>query len=142
VGKPVDINIEYQNSGREPASGLNWLIEPILAEPGDDTSGAVGIKIQNYLKACREKTDWQGGGVVYPTTASGFGGGGYTLNIKSKDDFVDDAVAKGEKLVIVQGCFVYRTADIPRHSYFCYFYRQGFSKIQNLHICASGHYAD
>jgi len=64
------------------------------------------------------------------------------LTSKTKDDFVDADIAKGEKIIIVQGCFSYRTFNAPHHSYFCYFYRQGFTKIQNLNICQSGHDAD
>jgi hypothetical protein len=92
------------------------------------------------MAECEKVTEWQGGSVIYPSTASL--GGGYTLNSKTGDDFVDEAAAKGDKLVIVQGCFLYRSFEAPRHSYFCYFYKQGMTKIQNLNICTSGHHAD
>ena len=49
---------------------------------------------------------------------------------------------KGEEIIIVDGCFLYRTFDKPRHSYFCYFYKQGISKLESLNICFSGHHAD
>lgn len=138
VGKPVEITIQYQNSGHEPALGFVYSVEPFLFTPSEDANGTVGTRILNYMNACKNAKEWKGGSVIYPSV----GFSAYNLNSKTNDDFVDEDFTKGEKLLIVQGCFVYRTFDLPRHSYFCYFYRQGYTKPQNLNICTSGHEAD
>jgi hypothetical protein len=130
VGKPIEITMEYQNSGHEAALAFIYAIDPFLATTDDDTNGIVAAKLQNYAMSCKNTREWQGGSVIYPTTG-GFGGG-YTLSVKTKDDFVDEPLTKGEKFLLLQGCFLYQTFDAPRHSYFCYFYKQGFTRIQNL----------
>ena len=142
VGKPVEIAIDYQNSGHEPAVGFVYFTEPFLISQAEGNNGVAIAKIQNYMQSCQATKEWQGGSVIYPTVSSGFGGGGYSLTLKSKDDLIDDDVVKGDNVVIVQGCFLYRTFATARHSYFCYFYKQGMTKIQSLNICPSGHYAD
>jgi hypothetical protein len=138
VGKPLEIVINYQNSGREPALDFVYFGEPFPATTAEDNSGVAALKISQYLEACKAIRETRVGSVVYPST----GFSSYTLNAKTKDDFVDEAIAKGDKMIFFQGCFLYKTFDAPRHSYFCYFYKQGQSKSQNLNICAGGHYAD
>ncbi len=95
-------------------------------------------RTNQFLDACRYKNEWAGGSVVYPST----GFSSYNLGISAKTDFVDGDVVNGDKIVYVQGCFLYRTFETPHHSYFCYFYKHGITKIQNLSICDNGHYAD
>jgi hypothetical protein len=138
VGKPIDINITYQNSGREPAQNFVFFGDPFSVSVEEDKSGAASLKIAPYMETCKATMDWKNGSVAYPST----GFSSYNLSAKSKEDFVDDATIKGEKIIFFQGCFLYRSFDLPRHSYFCYFYKQGMTKIQNLNICPGGHYAD
>jgi hypothetical protein len=140
IGKAIEINIEYQNSGREPATSFRYFTEPFAMEPSDDANGALAGKINNYMKACRNNKEWQGGSVVYPMATAI--GPGYNLFVKSNEDFVDEAIVRGDKIIVVQGCFWYTTIELPKHTYFCYFYKHGVTKIQNLNICASGHDAD
>lgn len=138
IGKPIEIVITYQNTGREPALNFLYFGDPFPVTTAEDASGAVSRKVGEYLEACKANKEWQAGSVVYPST----GFSTYNLNAKTKDDFVDEAITKGDKLILFQGCFLYRSFDVPRHSYFCYFYKQGQTKFQNLNICPGGHYAD
>jgi hypothetical protein len=140
IGKAIEITVNYQNSGHEPAIGFVYSIEPFGADVADDKSGVADARIQNYLAACKNTLEWRGGSVVYPSTG-GFGGG-YAMNSKTKDDFVTEGMIKGDTLIVVQGCFLYQTFETPKHSYFCYFYRQGMTKFQNLNICIAGHSAN
>jgi hypothetical protein len=137
VGKAVDVTISYQNTGREPALNFINFSRPLAGTPEDEKTTIVEL-ITNYLEACKSYQEWNGGSVVYPST----GFSSYNLSLKIPDDLTDDAVIKGDKLIYLQGCFLYRSFGLPRHSYFCYFYKQGFTKIGNLNICNSGHYAD
>lgn len=140
VGKPIEATIQYQNTGREPASDFIYDVQALSVAKDEDQNGGAVAMLQTYMNACEGAKDWKGGSVIYPT--SNAFGSGYSLSIKSKDDFVDEAMTKGDKLVIVQGCFLYRSFDVPRHSYFCYFYQPGNGKISNLNICRTGHHAD
>jgi hypothetical protein len=139
IGKPVEITIEYQNTGREPALGFIYSIDPFLITPEEDANWSVNTKLQNSMNICKATEKWQGGSVVYPYTGSR---SSYVLNTKNIADFVDEDFTKGNKLMVVQGCFLYKTFNLPRYSHFCYFYKQGYSKPQNLNICHSGQDAD
>ncbi len=60
----------------------------------------------------------------------------YPLKLSIKD------LIDGKKTLIVQGCFLYMSFNVLRHSYFCYFYKAPTTKPSNLNICLIGHYAD
>ncbi|HEY3917493.1 MAG TPA: hypothetical protein VGL83_06855 [Stellaceae bacterium] len=139
IGKPAEIIIPYQNTGREPALGFIYNVDAFLITPEDDLRGVAETRLSAYLATCKGTITWQGGAVVWPTSGNG---AAYTLNFSSKDSFVDEAVKNGEKEIIVQGCFLYRTFGAPHHSYFCFFWKHGQTKIQNLNVCISGHDAD
>jgi len=141
IGKPIEATIVYQNSGREPAASFLYVVDPFSIRKSQDATGVLAARIQNYMKACQETKEQKvGGSIIYPGS-SAFDSS-YQINVKTSDRFVDESIIKGEKVVIIQGCFLYRTFDTLRHSYFCYFYQQGFTKIQNLNICISGHHSD
>jgi hypothetical protein len=89
------------------------------------------------VTACRNPQESPGGQVVYPGAFSN-----YSLANKSEDLIVDQDLISGKKIVVVQGCFHYKTMSALKYSYFCYFYRKGRTKIQNLQICESGHDAN
>ena len=138
IGKPIEVTITYQNTGREPALGFVYIVDTFSVTIADDKKGVTAQRSAIGMSQCKSDNKWQGGSVVYPAT----GFSSYSLFSKTKDDFVDDPLIKGDKIFIVQGCFLYRTFDTPHHSYFCYFYKTGLSKIQNLNICPGGHDAD
>jgi hypothetical protein len=135
IGQPIDITYVYQNTGKEPAFAFTNTpnVSTILTS---DQSGAIPLEIQRFMSACRTELQWQGGSVVYPGAAS------YSSNYQTSKSVVDRDVMTDKKAIIVQGCFHYQTLDSPKYSYFCYFYRKGKTKIQNLNICPSGHDAD
>jgi hypothetical protein len=138
VGKPFEITITYENSGHEPAIAFISFVEAFGMKIINDREGYENIK--QDMSGCRDSKQWPGGSIIYPGGSSF--GSGYNLSIKTKDDFVTDGMVKGNELIIVQGCFSYKTFDQPKHSSFCYFYKQGVSKASNMNICPSGHEAD
>jgi hypothetical protein len=135
-GAPVEFTIQYQNSGHDPATDFSYFLNPFLATQADIASGRDNPMIKNFMDACKITKKWDSGSVVYPTAT------GYVAAAKTGPDFVDAEVVSGTKTIIVEGCFLYRTFKQPRHSYFCYFYKQGMTKAQNLNICHAGHDAD
>jgi hypothetical protein len=138
IGAPIDITVSYQNTGRQPALQFLTSADVIPTTEEEDRNGKFPQRLSLYLERCKNTNEWPGGSVAYPST----GFSTYNFSLKTKDDFVDEAITKGDKLVVLQGCFLYRTFEAARHSYFCYFYKKGQTKIQNLNICTSGHYAD
>jgi hypothetical protein len=135
IGKPLEVAIEYRNTGHEPATNFIYYVTWLAVTPSEDATADFVSQLNSYVHTCRN-SQWGGGGsMVFPTTA-GFASG-YNLTTKSNDDLVDDAVVQGSKTVFVQGCFRYKTLDIPKYTYFCYFYKAGVTKIHNLNICAS-----
>jgi hypothetical protein len=140
AGMPLDITVQYQNSGRDPALGFVSAARTFTATESEIIAGTAAEEMQSYMKACKTGLAEEHGRVVYPTT-SGLGSG-YTFTQKVPGSLIDDAVVSGAKTLIVEGCFLYRTFGVPRHSYFCYFYQKGTTNIQALNICRSGHDAD
>jgi len=139
IGKPIEITVTYQNSGRQPALNFVPLMEVFAVTDQEDKAGITDQRTRTGIQNCINTKEWAGGSVAFPST----GFSNFTFFTKTKDDFVDDNIVKGTKAVVVQGCFLYRTFGAPHHSYFCFFYKGGgVTKIQNLNICAGGHAAD
>jgi hypothetical protein len=139
IGKLVEANILFENSGHEPAIGFTYAIDFLSELPPPRLNAS--NKIQASVDACLSKKDWTGGSVVYPSGVS-LGGGGGTLTFKTSDAFVTEAEVKGYESIVIVGCFTYRTFDQEKHSHFCYFFKQGVSKISALNICQNGYAAD
>lgn len=138
VGKTATISITYHNTGREPARGFIYGVNPFPFLVSDEKKGKLGPIFAKYMQACFAEKPRANAGVVYPST--GFGGATLTTTIDGKK--IDQAVIDGKSEFIVQGCFVYETFQKPHHSAFCYFWRGDISKPPNMNICMSGNNAD
>lgn len=138
IGAPFDVSVEYLNTGHEPA--VNFLTSTrITTVPADgewDKSTIEGFNA--FADACKDMTkEVVGGSVIFPS----LGFSRDTLDAKQMN-VVDQGVFNGSKVVLVQGCFRYRTMDKPHFSYFCFFYRKNLTKPANLNICPLGHDAN
>lgn len=138
LGVPVEITVQYKNTGHQPAQFFTTKSDLFLASDEEDKNGAVNKKLDAFFDACKHETAMVGAGVVYPT--SGFDN--YKVSQKTTDNFVDEALVSGTKMLVVEGCFTYWTISEAKHAYFCYFYKKGTTNINNLNICARGHFAD
>jgi hypothetical protein len=139
IGKPIETTFTYENSGHEPGVDFHPYAEAVrMIVAGDQVAAQT---IQQDLGACRDSTDWQGGSVVFPSSG-GIGGSAYNYSIKTPSDFVTDAMLKGDEIIAFQGCFVYRTFTQSKHTAFCFYYKQGTSKISSLNICDNGNEAN
>jgi uncharacterized protein YecT (DUF1311 family) len=138
--KDLDIIIDYQNSGREPAIETIWDTDVFTATDEEDNNGTVTRRIDNFIANC--KTMWKPfqATVVYPS--SGGLGGGYALTKTLLKESIDDDLIEGRRLIAISGCFVYRTVRTIHRSWFCYFYRNGKTKPAAWNICISGNGAD
>jgi hypothetical protein len=134
--KPIEITIKYQNNGKEPAINFTYTTDEFFST---DSLKEVTRKTSAYMDTCMRETKANAGQVVYPM--SGFNS--YTLVDRIEaEEITSSAIAKNN-LVVVQGCFLYKSLRKIHHSYFCYFYQVGgMVKIDNLAICPIGQYAD
>lgn len=135
----AEISIEYQNTGREPALSFIYDTRIVVGTPQDFDNGKLGREIAADVVRCRALDDRENiGSMVFPTT----GFSSYTLNVAVAKEFIDDAVLKGDKILFLQGCFVYLTFETPRHTAFCYYFKGGQTKPEHLNICPGGMGAD
>ena len=138
VGKPLDINIEYANTGREPAIDFVNTIDGFAETAEEETGGKTVQRIFTYFQNCQTNATLQFGQVVFPAT----GFSSYNLSSQIPAETIDQDLIDGKKALIIQGCFLYKSFNVLRHSYFCYFYKAAQTKAANLNICLIGHYAD
>lgn len=139
TGKSVPIDIVYQNTGREPA--FNASSDVYVESISVPVEKAHEKEWRKMLDDCTSAKTHAGGQVIYPNNN---GGAFSTYNLKytSNATLIDDAVIKGNKLILVQGCFRYTSMGMQRHSFFCFFYKAGKTKYQSLGFCPASNYAD
>ena len=139
AGEPLKIIIEYQNTGQEPARNFTFSIDTFTAP--QDESNADGVKrhTMRFWEHCRSKSYTNSGQVIYPNSGLARM---YTLTTQLDRHEVTEAVVAGERVVFVQGCFVYQTAQTVHLSSFCYYYQAGVTKIASLNFCLFGQYTD
>ena len=141
--QPVEISIEYQNTGKEPAISFMHTVElstvpskSFFPQISDDSNDDVG-KGYGWVLSCDHSKE-RAGPVVYPTS----GTNSYKLNATLDQELIDDSVISGNKIILFQGCFAYKTTSKIHHSLFCYYYKSGVTNIASLDICPSGQVAD
>lgn len=141
VGKPLSIVINYLNTGREPAINFVYTGDAFTSTPNEDSSGTTFAKINADFAGCRKAQLTGGGSVIFPS-AGGLTPSGQSLTITKPDSFVEQNVIDGINTVVADGCFLYKSIGIVRHSYFCYFYNAKQTKAAALNICQNGNGAD
>jgi len=137
AGKPIEIFFEYSNTGREPALDFSYSVDGFISSNEEERRGTSSARVFVALNNCKAVRELAPGQVAFPNT----GFSNYNLTAKIPP-ILDQAVIDGEKTLIVQGCFSYRSFKIVRHSYFCFYYRGKTTKPDSLNICTAGHYAD
>jgi hypothetical protein len=137
--KDLNITVEYQNTGREPALETIYDADLFVSSKEEDTSGALTKRIEDFLSKCKVKWIPTQKGVVFP---SGSTGSAYELNYTLTADNIDQDVLDGNKSIIIDGCFVYKSAGGIHRSSFCYFFTSKKTKPPNWAICTVGNDAD
>jgi hypothetical protein len=138
VDHPIDYVIAYHNTGKEPAQGFQYDLDSFTATEREDLKGVTAVRINSDMRKCVSKQAIVGAQVVFPTV----GFSAYNLRGTVSGDLVSEQVISGKKAIVIEGCFVYTTAEEIRHSTFCYFFKTGKTKPEQLNICANGNYAD
>ena len=100
LDKPLNIIIEYQNTGREPALETIFEAEAFAAEDSTDTTN----RINDFIYQCKIKWTPTQKGVVFP---SGPTSSSYELTKPLDSSVVDQDIIDGTKIIFIDGCFVY-----------------------------------
>jgi hypothetical protein len=138
AGSPLDVVVEYRNTGKEPALAVFQGIDSFTFTQAEDDSGITRSRIINFAVNCFDKQSSDGANVAYP--ASGSSEDQITITVPKET--IDDAVVKGTKTVVILGCFAYETSGATHHSSFCFLFKAGKTKLQNLNYCPAGSHAD
>lgn len=137
--KDAEVAIEYRDFGKEPATNFTYTADMFIAPENFFTStlnGEANNRITSQMLACM-KSQTSEGNIVYPTMTNG-----YNLYVTLDKKWIADSVITGDKIILAQGCFIYKTMGKIHHSYFCYFFKNGSTKPANLNICPIGQYAN
>src|SRR5947199_279200 len=121
-----------------PAADIFTDAAPFTVALAEAGSPAVDRNIRDALNRCLATKPGERTRVVYPNPAAA--NDRTTLSIKR--DLIDWDVLYGVKILVVPGCYAYRTAGQVHHSAFCFFYQHGFSNPNDWAICQGGNYAD
>ncbi|TMK09018.1 MAG: hypothetical protein E6G72_12135 [Alphaproteobacteria bacterium] len=104
----------------------------------DAGSPSVDRSIRDALNHCLATKPGDRTRVVYPNPA----GANDRTTLSVKRELIDWDVLYGTKILVVPGCYAYRTGGQTHHSAFCFFYQHGFSNPNDWAICQGGNYAD
>jgi hypothetical protein len=138
VGRSFEVSIATQNSGAEPAVDIFTDAAPFTVALADAGSPSVDRNIRDALNRCLATKPGERTRVIYPNPS----GANDRTPLSVKRELIDWDVLYGTKILVVPGCYAYRTAGQTHHSAFCFFYQHGFSNAENWPICQGGNYAD
>ena len=138
VGRTFEVSVLTQNSGAEPAVDIFADAAPFAVALSDAGSPSVDRSIRDALNHCLATKPGDRTRVVYPNPA----GANDRTTLSVKRELIDWDVLYGTKILVVPGCYAYRTGGQTHHSAFCFFYQHGFSNPNDWAICQGGNYAD
>jgi hypothetical protein len=128
LNQSIEVVLEYQNTGRDPAVETIKDIDIFTATVEEDQSGALTRKVDAFISKCKIMWQPQAVTVVYPSTGLGVG---YAVTRMIDGELIDEEVIAGTKAIFATGCFVYKTLGSIHRSWFCHFYRNGKTKPAN-----------
>jgi hypothetical protein len=138
VSRAFDVSVTSQNSGAEPAVDIFTDAAPFTVALAEAGSPMVDRNIRDALNRCLASKPGERTRVVYPNPAAATD----RTMLSVKRELIDWDVLYGVKILVVPGCYAYRTAGQVHHSAFCFFYQHGFSNPNDWAICQGGNYAD
>jgi len=138
IGRTFEVSVLTQNSGAEPAVDIFADAAPFTVALGDTGSPSVDRSIRDALNHCLATKPGDRTRVVYPNPS----GANDRTTLTVKRELIDWDVLYGTKILVVPGCYAYRTGGQTHHSAFCFFYQHGFSNPNDWAICQGRNYAD
>ncbi|HEX3342791.1 MAG TPA: hypothetical protein VGK96_21470 [Candidatus Sulfotelmatobacter sp.] len=139
VGQEFSVTVDYENTGREPATNL-VLSGDVFAIPiNTTTSEEREAKIIAYRNRCFTTNVQNGAGVVFPTNASA---PPRTFGMDKDNRFTDNDIVSGQKFIVAMTCFAYKTVGMVHHTSYCVYYQAGKTPFQSWNSCRVGIDAD
>lgn len=134
LGKPVTVYVNIVNTGREPATSVRILTEPLAV------AFSAASDSRSFISKCFLNVDSPRGHVLYPTGSSGAG----TLKFQTtfSADKIDQDVIEGRTMLLTRGCITYETLTQTKNAAFCYYYQNGVVTKDSLNVCRVGSDAD
>ena len=123
---PPRVKIWYQNTGREPAVNvfhiqniatfaapkeeyLNWNTLPAWQNANDAL---------NPGRACGGAHELSGSSTAFPSSSAI-----YSMDTATYNRSAPEGIFSGDRVLVVSGCFIYKTAGTERHTEFCAYLR-------------------
>jgi hypothetical protein len=135
LDKTLNVTVEYQNTGREPALETIADTDIFAAEDSTDTAN----RINSFIEQCKIKWTPTQKGVVFP---AGPASSAYELTRAMDSGLIDQDVIDGTKFVFIDGCFNYKSAGGIHRTSFCFYFSTKKTKPSNWNICGIGNDAD
>jgi hypothetical protein len=132
--KPLDVVVEYKNTGREPALNAVYDLQHKIGRLDDPD---LLNEMSKFIEQCKMMWHPNQAQVIYPMTNNE-----YNLSHQIDASEINDDVVSGENVILVYGCFSYETIQTIHRSWYCYYFKSGVTKPQNWNICATGNGAD
>ena len=117
VGRTFEVSVVTQNSGAEPAVDIFADAAPFTVALSDAGSPSVDRSIRDALNHCLAAKPGDRTRVVSPNPA----GTNDRTTLSVKRELIDWDVLYGTKILVVPGCYAYRTGGQTHHSAFCFF---------------------
>jgi hypothetical protein len=129
--KSIHFAISFSNSGREPASDLNFRVQTSAIDAYDaEYTDMVNIKVPENT-ACTNLEPARKRSVIAPNITFG-----YTYDsMHGEPIFIaDDAIITGSKFLVVNGCIAYKSLEKVHRTSFCYILESTNASPQNQNV--------
>ncbi|MFC7699645.1 hypothetical protein ACFQX9_23455 [Bradyrhizobium sp. GCM10028915] len=140
VGRDLRFYLEFQNTGRQPARDVFY--EPDSYAYRKDMTGDVAERARRHIARCMARQPRDEQMTIFP------GRGTFApYQIKKDSNLITEPVIAGADLILVDGCFVYRTVDEVHRTAFCFEYDASNPQVDDdgkpiMNVCLHGNYAD
>lgn len=140
IGKPLRFFLEYQNTGRQPAQDVFY--EPDSYAYSKEMAVVIAARTERNVEECKSRHPNRGQLTIFPGKQT------FTpYQIKKSSNLITRAVTSGSDLVLISGCFVYRTLDEVHRTAFCFQHDASNPQEDDegkpvMSFCLSGNYAD
>ena len=133
----LNFTVDYRNTGHEPATNLALVETPIVIDGEKRADPSTMSRLEQFAQRCLAE-DYVGAMIAFPT--GDFQNYQASAVLKASD--VDQDLVDGRKIVVLQGCIVYMTEGVVRHSASCLYFQSGKTRLVRFPTCAKGNEAD
>ncbi len=136
--QPAKFKLLFDNPGTTPAIDEFQQSVPMLVL----RTAVDGEPLRKYIAdadICQKTEPSKDGRVVYPSTNPNHA---YEYRMTYPAEFIGDEFMTGKQVLLVVGCFKYRTLGEVHHSAYCFVGHAGLKVNEGFAICPFGNHAD